>query len=85
MVFGHAPIIFPAVARVKLPYHPVFYLPLVALHASVGLRVAGVLGDSFPLRQVGGLANAIVLLIFIATMAASVVRGRRAVPVASAR
>ena len=31
MVFGHAPIIFPAVARVKIPYHPAFYLPLLLL------------------------------------------------------
>ena len=25
MVFGHAPIIFPAVLRVAVPYHPTFY------------------------------------------------------------
>ncbi len=78
MVFGHAPIIFPAVVRVKMPYHPVFYLPLVALHASLLLRVAGGLGDSFALRHGAGLGNAFVLLLFIATMAGSVVRGRRA-------
>ena len=33
MVFGHAPIIFPAVLRVAVPYHPVFYVPLALLHA----------------------------------------------------
>ena len=41
MVFGHAPIIFPAVLRVTVPYHPVFYAPLVLLQASLALRVAG--------------------------------------------
>lgn len=41
MVFGHAPIIFPAVLRVAVPYHPVFYAPLVLLHASLALRLAG--------------------------------------------
>ncbi|HRP94726.1 MAG TPA: hypothetical protein PL143_00610 [Rhodocyclaceae bacterium] len=76
MVFGHAPIIFPAVMRVKIPYHPVFYLPLLALHGSLALRMAGTLAESFPLRQHGALANAVALLLFIVTMVASVVRGR---------
>ncbi|MBS1191677.1 MAG: hypothetical protein H6R10_3469 [Rhodocyclaceae bacterium] len=76
MVFGHAPIIFPAVARVRIPYHPAFYLPLLALHLSLGLRVAGSLDGLFAWRRIGGLANALALLLFIATMIASGVRGR---------
>ena len=75
MIFGHAPIIFPAVVRVKIPYHPFFYLQLVVLHASLALRILGGLGNEFPLRREGGLLNAIALLLFIATMIASVVRG----------
>lgn len=81
MVFGHAPIIFPAVARVKIPYHPAFYLPLFVLHASLVLRVAGGLNGEFALRREGGLANACALLLFIATMLVSVWRGRAAKPV----
>ena len=77
MIFGHAPIIFPAVVRVKIPYHPFFYLPLLVLHASLALRIFGGLGDAFPLRREGGLLNAIALLLFIVTMIASVVRGSR--------
>ncbi|MCK9381441.1 MAG: hypothetical protein M0P95_10310 [Sulfuritalea sp.] len=77
MIFGHAPIIFPAVVQVKIPYHPVFYLPLLVLHASLALRIFGTLGNNFPLRADGGLFNAIALLLFIATLLASVVRGRR--------
>lgn len=77
MIFGHAPIIFPAVVRVKIPYHPFFYLPLLVLHASLALRISGGLGDAFPLRREGGLLNAVALLLFIATMIASVVRGSR--------
>ncbi|MCF8183485.1 MAG: hypothetical protein K9J43_00745, partial [Polynucleobacter sp.] len=77
MIFGHAAIIFPAVMRVRIPYHPVFYLPLLALHASLALRVFGGLGDRFPLRQEGGLINAIALLLFIIILLGSVVRGRR--------
>ena len=78
MVFGHAPIIFPAVARVKIPYHPVFYLPLLVLHASLALRVGGGLRGDFALRREGGLINACALLLFIVAMIGSVVRGKRA-------
>jgi hypothetical protein len=81
MIFGHAPIIFPAVMRVKIPYHPAFYLPLLVLHASLALRVIGSLvgspGDGLPLRREGGMINAVALLLFILTLLASVLRGRR--------
>ena len=77
MIFGHAPIIFPAVVRVKIPYHPTLYLPLLVLHVSLALRVLGGLGDAFPLRREGGMLNAVALLLFIATMIASVLRGKR--------
>ena len=77
MIFGHAPIIFPAVVRVKIPYHPFFYLPLLVLHASLALRIFGGMGDAFALRREGGMLNAIALLLFIATLIASVVRGKR--------
>jgi len=77
MVFGHAPIIFPAVAKVKIPYHPMFYLPLAVLHASLAVRVIGTWTGGFALRQHGALVNALALLLFIATMVASMLRGRR--------
>ncbi len=77
MVFGHAPIIFPAVARVKIPYHPAFYLPLLVLHASLALRVGGGLAGDFAMLRTGGAANASALLLFIATILISVVRGKR--------
>jgi hypothetical protein len=76
MVFGHAPIIVPAVARVKIAYRPLFYLPLALLHLSLALRVGGQLADSFALRQWGGLANAATLVVFILTIATSI--GRQA-------
>ncbi|OZA27938.1 MAG: hypothetical protein B7X91_06985 [Hydrogenophilales bacterium 17-64-11] len=78
MVFGHAPVIFPAVVRVKMPYHWTFYLPLLVLHASLLLRLAG---DGFAqpgLRSLGGLLNAAALVLFIVGTLASVIRGARA-------
>ena len=77
MVFGHAAIIFPAVLKVKIPYHPFFYVPLALLHLSLALRAFGGLTDSLALRQWGALANAATLAVFIATMIASVIRGSR--------
>ena len=76
MVFGHAPIIFPAILRVKLPYHASFYLPLALLHLSLLLRVAGDLAGDAAWRALGGLGNALCIAVFIATMAAAVWRGR---------
>ena len=77
MVFGHAAIIFPAVLKVKIPYHPAFYAPLALLHASLALRVAGSLLEAPALRSWGGIANALTLAVFIATMVVSVIRGGR--------
>jgi len=68
MVFGHAPIIFPAVTRIKIPYHPTLYLPLALLHLTLALRVFGGLNNNFDLRHTAALLNGLVLLVFIATL-----------------
>lgn len=76
MVMGHAPIIFPAVMRVRIPYHPVFYLPLLVLQVSVMARVAAsVLGDTV-LRQWASLGNAAALGLLIVTLLGRVIAGR---------
>ncbi len=77
MVFGHAPIIFPAVLRVAVPYHAGFYAPLLLLHASLLLRLGGDAGGSFGLRRWGALLSALALVAFIANTATAVIRGRR--------
>jgi hypothetical protein len=74
MVFGHAPIVLPAVARLRLPYHPVLYIPLGGLQLSLAVRlVAGILGD-FPLRQQAALGNAAALLLFALTVGSLLLR-----------
>ena len=70
MVFGHAPVIFPAVLRVALPYRPVFYLPLAVLHAGVLARVLAPLAGTGTLLA-AGLANAAAIALFIACAAGS--------------
>ena len=77
MVFGHAPIIFPAVLRVAVPYHPLFYAPLALLHAGLALRVAGDAAGLFGWTRWGAMISALALLAFIANTVAAVVRGRR--------
>lgn len=77
MVFGHAPIIFPAIVRVNLPYRPRFYLPLAVLHVSLLLRVGGDLAGEPALRAWGAAGNALCLALFIPTMALAALAGRR--------
>ena len=67
MVFGHAPIILPAVLRTAFPYHPVLYAPLALLHASLALRVAGAVAP-------GAWGNAAAIALFIVTAATLVDR-----------
>nr|WP_055501471.1 hypothetical protein [Nonomuraea pusilla] len=64
MVFGHAPVILPAVLRVRLPYRPVLYAPLAALHAGLALRVAGDLTGGEAVRAAGGWIGAAAVLAF---------------------
>ena len=77
MVFGHAPIIFPAVLRVAVPYHPTFYGPLVLLHLSVAVRLAGDATGRFDWTRAGGLLSAVALAAFIVSTLGAVLRGQR--------
>lgn len=79
MIFAHAPVILPAVLRVRLPYHPVMIVPAVLLHASLALRV--LVGDARQIewaRQVGGVLNITALLLFAAVTVTSIALASRA-------
>jgi hypothetical protein len=76
MVFGHAPIIFPAVLRVAVPYHPSFYLPLILLHLSLLVRLGGDAVGMFEWLRLGGALNALALIAFILSTVTAVVRGK---------
>jgi hypothetical protein len=77
MVFGHAPIIFPAVMRVRMPYHWTFYAPLALLHLSLAARLAGDAVENYEWTRMGALLNAVALAAFIVGTVAAVIRGRR--------
>ncbi len=65
MIFGHAPLILPAVTGRPLPYTPLFYSHVALLHAALLLRVVGDLAAQISLRQWGGLLNVIAILLFL--------------------
>jgi hypothetical protein len=69
MIFGHAPVILPAVLRVRFPYHPVLYAPLLLLHASLAVRV-------FVSTMAGAWGNAVAIALFIVTALALVLFSR---------
>lgn len=78
MIFGHAPIIAPALLRVQLPYRAWFYLPLAVLHLSLAERIVGDLLASHATRARGALGNAAAIVLFIATMLWAALSKRRA-------
>jgi len=75
MIFAHAPIIFPAVIGKPLPYHSVFYVHAALLHLSLLLRAGADLTASYSGYQVGGMLNALAIIIFIANSGYAIARG----------
>lgn len=65
MIFGHAPIIFPAILGIPINFQPAFYIQLVLLHISLALRVFADYTNLHPLRMWGGLLNEIAILLFM--------------------
>jgi hypothetical protein len=71
LIFGHAPVIFPAVLRLPITYRPVFYAHLGVLQLSLALRVVGDLAGWTTGRQWGGLLNVVAVLLFLGSTAYS--------------
>lgn len=69
MIFGHAPLIFPAILGRQVNYHPMLYAPLILLHVSLGLRIVGDFVLIQDLRLWGGLLNGITILIYLSATA----------------
>ncbi len=71
MIFGHAPVIFPAVLNEQPRFRPVFYIHVVVLHVGLALRVAADLAIWPQGRQWGGAVTALAILIFLVNMVSS--------------
>jgi hypothetical protein len=70
MVFAHAPVILPAIARIKVQFGWPYYLPLALLQLSLVARLAGRF-DQPRLLALGAAGNALAIAAFAAVVAAS--------------
>ena len=80
MIFGHAPIIFPAVLGLPIRFRSVAWVPLALLHASLLVRVIGDLTGHFALRRWGAAANALVIVAYFGLTLGSLRRGENGSP-----
>jgi len=65
MIFGHAPIILPALTGLRVRFTKLFYVPLTLLHLTLIARVTGDLLGNEVIRQHAGLSNVVVILLFL--------------------
>lgn len=75
MMMGHAPVILPAIARIKLQFSWIFYVPLAALHLSLLVRFGPGLAD-LSTRAAGAGLNALAIALFAGTVAAAAIAWR---------
>ncbi len=73
MIFGHAPVIFPGVLGLAIPFRRFFYAHLALLHAGVALRVGGDLAGDYAVARRGALLNALAIGLFLLATVASAV------------
>lgn len=74
MIFGHAPIILPAVTGLRIEYSPIFYGHLILLHTTLIFRTVINLTVNPTAQQWGGLLNVVAVLLFLLVTLISVVR-----------
>ncbi len=78
MILAHAPIIFPGLLGIKTtPFHPVMYVWLAGLHASLIIRIYGDMTENFELRKLGGICNGVFFVIYILTVLLLIVKFKR--------
>jgi hypothetical protein len=77
MIFGHAPIIFPAILGAPINFRPVFYIHFLLLHLSLVVRVAGDLTDQLEVRRLGGVLNEVAILLFLGMTVYSILKPPR--------
>ena len=75
MMLGHAPVILPALARIKVAFGWFFYAPLAVLHLSLAFRLfaPSVLRAAL---STGALGNALAIALFALTMAGAALAWR---------
>ena len=69
MIFGHAPIILPAVTGLRVKYSRLAYGPLALLHLSALLRVVADLFEAIDLRAASGVVTVLALASYAGVLA----------------
>jgi hypothetical protein len=77
MIFGHGPVILPAILKRQAPYHPILLAWLVLLQGGLVLRLIGDHNEIAWLRQTGGVLNEAAILLYILTLAVRTVQSTR--------
>ncbi|MGH3002880.1 MAG: hypothetical protein ACRDM1_09525 [Gaiellaceae bacterium] len=77
MIFGHAPVIFPGVLGIAIPFRRFFYVHLVVLHVGLALRIGGDLAGRFQAARWGGLVSATAIGLFLPATIGSAALARR--------
>ncbi len=77
MIFGHAPIIVPALTGVLVRWRNVFYLPFVLLHLSLLMRMHGDMSATILMRKLGAAGNVAAILIFLFLLVTSLKKLKR--------
>jgi hypothetical protein len=80
MIFGHAPIIIPALTGLQIRYTPAFYGHWVLLHVTLAYRMYGNFAGDFTARQYAGLLNVTAVLLFLGVMVINMIQSRRTHP-----
>jgi len=78
MIFAHAPIIFPSITGLALPFCGAFYVHLLLLHVSLSLRIAGDLMLWISAYRWGGLLNIMAVVMFLGNNIYAIKLGRGA-------
>ncbi len=77
MIFGHAPIIVPALTGMLVRWRPTFYVPLVLLHISLLMRMHGDMSGTVLMRRLGGAVNVVAILLFLVLLVTSLEKLKR--------
>lgn len=68
MIFGHAPVIFPAVLGLPVSFRWTSYIPVTVLHGSLLLRLVGDMAGSPAARTWGAVGNSFAVGFFLLNM-----------------
>lgn len=74
MIFGHAPIILPAITGLHVNYRSLFYGHLILLHTALIYRTYGSLTLDLTAQRWGGLLNVVAILLFMTITVGSILR-----------